>query len=353
MNQELIVTDETFNGLLKQAFGAGASDLHVTVNSPPVLRIDGSLRALGEELLSPSTLERIVQELMSPAQYKKFAEQGELDFSYGLPGISRFRINVFRQRGSISIAARVISPLVPAFETLNLPPVLLKLAQKPQGLFLVTGPTGSGKSTTLASLIDHINHTQRKHIVTLEDPIEYLHRHDKSIINQREVGLDTLSFDNGLRAALRQDPDIILVGEMRDPETIRTAITAAETGHLVFATLHTADAPQTIDRIIDAFPPAQQGQIRIQLASVLLAILSQRLLPSRSGKGRVCATELLLNPPAVGNLIRSEKVHQIKSVMQTNFQLGMHTLEMSLRELLRQGAVDEASARPYLTESSL
>ena len=233
MNQGPIVTDGTFNGLLKQAFDAGASDLHVTVNSPPVLRIDGALRALDGELLSPSMLEQIMQELMSPAQYKKFTEFGELDFSYGVPGLSRFRINVFRQRGSISIAASVISPSIPPFETLNLPPVLLKLAQKPQGLFLVTGPTGSGKSTTLASLIDHINHTQRKHIVTLEDPIEYLHRHDKSIINQREVGLDTLSFDNGLRAALRQDPDIILVGEMRDPETIRTAITAAETGHLV------------------------------------------------------------------------------------------------------------------------
>nr|WP_089153450.1 type IV pilus twitching motility protein PilT [Paenibacillus senegalimassiliensis] len=339
-----------FIGLLEKAFASGASDLHVTVNSPPVLRIDGALQPLDEAALPASELEQIVQELLNESQYEKFMEKGELDFSYGVPGISRFRINVFRQRGSISIAARVISPSVPDFATLNLPHVLLKLAQKPQGLFLVTGPTGSGKSTTLASLIDHINHTERKHIVTLEDPIEYLHRHDKSMINQREVGLDTQSFDNGLRAALRQDPDIIMVGEMRDPETIRTAITAAETGHLVLATLHTADAPQTIDRIIDAFPPSQQAQIRIQLASVLLVILSQRLLPTRGGKGRICATEVLLNPPAVANLIRSEKVHQIKSVMQTNYQLGMHTLEMSLRDLLQREVVDEAAARLYLTE---
>lgn len=350
MSQDNLTAYKMFIGLLEKAFTSGASDLHVTVNSPPVLRIDGALQPLDEAALPASELEQIVQELLNESQYEKFMEKGELDFSYGVPGISRFRINVFRQRGSISIAARVISPSVPDFATLNLPHVLLKLAQKPQGLFLVTGPTGSGKSTTLASLIDHINHTERKHIVTLEDPIEYLHRHDKSMINQREVGLDTQSFDNGLRAALRQDPDIIMVGEMRDPETIRTAITAAETGHLVLATLHTADAPQTIDRIIDAFPPSQQAQIRIQLASVLLVILSQRLLPTRGGKGRICATEVLLNPPAVANLIRSEKVHQIKSVMQTNYQLGMHTLEMSLRDLLQREVVDEAAARLYLTE---
>ncbi|WP_410771108.1 type IV pilus twitching motility protein PilT [Fontibacillus sp. BL9] len=349
MNEE----KELFAGLLRQAFNMGASDLHVTVNSPPVLRIDGELQRLGDELLTPNQLDEFIRDMMNESQYDKFTEKGELDFSYGVPGVSRFRVNVFRQRGSVSIAARVISPSVPSFESLKLPPVLIKLAQKPQGLFLVTGPTGSGKSTTLASLIDHVNKTQRKHIVTLEDPIEYLHRHDQSIINQREVGLDTLSFENGLRAALRQDPDIILVGEMRDPETIRTAITAAETGHLVFATLHTSDAPQTIDRIIDAFPPEQQGQIRIQLASTLLIVLSQRLLPARSGKGRVCATEVLLNSPAVGNLIRTEKVHQIKSVMQTSFQLGMHTLEMNLRELLRQGAIDEAAAKPYFTEGQM
>ncbi|MEF2966356.1 type IV pilus twitching motility protein PilT [Paenibacillus sp. M1] len=345
--------EKYFSSLLKQAHESGASDLHVTVNSPPVLRIDGMLHRLGDELVSPAMVGEYAKAIMSETQYNKFLDHGEADFSYGVPGISRFRINVYRQRGSVSIAARVISPTVPSFETLKLPPVLLKLAQKPQGLFLVTGPTGSGKSTTLASLIDHINQTQSKHIVTLEDPIEYLHRHGRSIVNQREVGLDTQSFGNGLRAALRQDPDIILVGEMRDPETIRTAITAAETGHLVFATLHTADAPQTIDRIIDTFPPEQQGQIRIQLASVLIVVLSQRLLASRTGRGRVCATEVLLNTPAVSNLIRTEKVHQIRSVMQTNVQLGMHTLDMDIREMLRQGIVDEAAAREYLSEGQM
>ncbi|AZS13511.1 type IV pilus twitching motility protein PilT [Paenibacillus lutimineralis] len=342
-----------FVDLLRQAFDSGASDLHLTVNSPPVLRIDGQLHRLDDEPLVPLQLEEFTKSMLNEAQYEKFSVRGELDFSYGIPGLSRFRINVYRQRGSVGIAARVISPTVPSFESLKLPPVLLKLAQKPQGLFLVTGPTGSGKSTTLASLIDHVNRLKRKHIVTLEDPIEYLHRHDQSIINQREVGLDTTSFGEGLRAALRQDPDMIMVGEMRDPETIRTAITAAETGHLVFATLHTSDAPQTIDRIIDAFPPEQQGQIRIQLAATLLVVLSQRLLPSRNGKGRVCATELLLNTPAVGNLIRTEKVHQIKSVMQTNHQLGMHTLDMSLQELLRLNLIDEVSAKPYLAEGHI
>lgn len=342
-----------FVELLREAYQRGASDLHMTVSSPPVVRIDGDLRQLDQVDATPEILEEFVHQIMTPAQYEKFQQAGELDFSYGVAGISRFRVNVYRQRGSIGIAVRMIPQIVPSFESLKLPDVLLKLVQKPQGLFLVTGPTGSGKSTTLASLIDYINKTKRKHIVTLEDPIEYLHRHEQSIINQREIGLDTMSFANGLRAALRQDPDIILVGEMRDPETIRTAITAAETGHLVFATLHTADAPQTIDRIIDVFPAGQQGQIRIQLASVLLAILSQRLLPMRSGKGRVSATELLLNSPAVGNLIRSEKVHQIKSVMQTGAQTGMHTLEMSLRELVRRGEIDELAARPFLAEGQM
>lgn len=342
-----------FSDLLRQAFDQGASDLHLTVNSPPVLRIDGQLHRLEAGALAPAQLEEFTESMLNQAQYEKFTARGELDFSYGIPGLSRFRINVYRQRGSIGIAARVISPTIPSFESLKLPSVLLKLAQRPQGLFLVTGPTGSGKSTTLASLIDHVNKSKRKHIVTLEDPIEYLHRHEQSIVNQREVGLDTSSFGEGLRAALRQDPDIIMVGEMRDPETIRTAITAAETGHLVFATLHTSDAPQTIDRIIDTFPPEQQGQIRIQLAATLLVVLSQRLLPARSGKGRVCGTELLLNTSAVSNLIRSEKVHQIKSVMQTSHHLGMHTLEMSLKELLRQGTIDEASAKPYFLERPL
>ncbi|MCF6092696.1 type IV pilus twitching motility protein PilT [Microaerobacter geothermalis] len=333
--------------LLRLAHEQGASDLHITVGSPPILRIHGQLKPLPGEKLKPNETAEIARQLMTQEQDERFREKGEADFSYGIPQVSRFRINVYRQRGCVSLAIRTINSKVPSMEQLGLPPIARDFAEKPQGLFLVTGPTGSGKSTTLASMIDYINRTMYKHIITLEDPIEYLHLHQRCIIDQREVGQDTLSFANGLRAALRQDPDVILVGEMRDLETIATAISAAETGHLVFATLHTSDAPQTIDRIIDVFPPAQQQQVRIQLAAVLLGVMSQRLIPTADGNGRMAAIEVLVNTPAVANLIRSEKVHQIKSIMQTGIQQGMITMEQSLKQLIRSGHITESMARQY------
>jgi len=300
----------------------------------------------------PQDTETIAREVMGEEMFTEFKKNGEADFSYGLPGISRFRVNAYHQRKSISLVFRVIPTKIPTLESLNMPAILQKLCYKPQGLVLVTGPTGSGKSTTLAAMIDYINRNMRKHIITLEDPIEYLHRHSLSIINQREIGFDTADFATGLRASLRQDPDVILVGEMRDLETISTAITAAETGHLVFATLHTPDAPQTIDRIIDVFPGSQQPQMRIQLSSVLLSVISQRLF-AKIGGGRIAATEILINTPAVSNLIRMEKVHQIRSVMQTGRDVGMHTLEMSIKELIAKGLIMKEAARNYINEKVL
>lgn len=338
--------------LLKYAFDKGASDLHITVGSAPVFRIDGDLKRLDIPPLQPSDTEAMARELISEQMYPKFMEKGELDFSYGLPGTSRFRINAYHQRGCIGIVARVIPTSIPTLEELQLPEILQKFCHKPQGLVLVTGPTGSGKSTTLAAMIDYINRTMRKHIITLEDPIEYLHKHQLSIVNQREIGFDTSSFANGLRASLRQDPDVILVGEMRDLETITTAITAAETGHLVFATLHTSDAPQTIDRIIDVMPGHQQPQVRLQLASVLVGIVSQRLFP-KVGGGRAVATEILVNTPAIANLIRIEKVHQIKSLLQTGRDFGMHTLETSIKDLIASGTITRESAQHFLQERAL
>ncbi|MNX16805.1 Twitching mobility protein [compost metagenome] len=338
--------------LLRRANDAGASDLHISVGSPPVMRIDGTLTPLEEKLVAQADAREMAEELLGEEEVHKFREAGEIDFAHAIEGVGRYRINIYRQRSEISIAARLIPGTIPTLEQLQLPSIITTLANKPQGLILVTGPTGSGKSSTLAAMIGYINRTQKKHIVTLEDPVEYLHTHGTSLIHQREVGSDTASFANGLRAALRQDPDVILVGEMRDLETISAAITAAETGHLVLATLHTTDAPQTIDRIIDAFPGPQQAQIRAQLASVLISVISQRLLP-RAGNsgGRVCATEILVNTPAVANLIRTEKSHQIKSLMQTGRQQGMHTLDMAIREQLQQGLIDPAAARAYLTEA--
>jgi twitching motility protein PilT len=336
--------------LLKLAYSSHASDLHITVGAPPIFRVDGELKRYGQTVLTPAMTEQMARKLIKPDQYEQFLRRGELDFSYGVPGVSRFRVNAYMQRSCIGLVARVIPTTVPSLEELNMPDILRKFAHRPQGLLLVTGPTGSGKSTTLAAMIDYINQNLSRHIITLEDPIEYLHRHGRSIINQREVGFDTNNFANGLRAALRQDPDVILVGEMRDLETIHTAITAAETGHLVMATLHTSDASQTIDRIIDVFPAHQQPQIRIQLASVLVGVVSQRLFPRAEGKGRIAATEILVNTPAVANLIRQEKVHQIRSVMQTGKAQGMHTLEMSIHELMQQGVIAAEKAKLYLPE---
>lgn len=334
--------------LLQRAYDENASDLHVTIGIPPVYRVNGQLNHYGDVIVTPEMVDQMIQTILPTYKVSEFEEKGETDFNYSLEGLCRFRVNAYHQRNAGAIAARLVSSKIPTIELLNMPKVLYDLAEKPQGLILVTGPTGSGKSTTLAAMIDYINETKAKHIITLEDPIEYLHSHKKSVVNQREVGVDTDSFANGLRASLRQDPDIILVGEMRDLETISTAITAAETGHLVFATLHTSSAPTTIDRIIDVFPPYQQGQIRIQLANVLQGIISQRLFIRKDKAGRVAATEILVSVPAVTNLIRNEKIHQIPSIMQTSRALGMHTLENSIQALISSGKISLEEARPYM-----
>lgn len=341
---------EKIEHLLQAGFELKASDIHITVGVPPVMRINGDLRKYGKESILPEETEGMARAIIPEKMWPRFKEQGELDFSYGLPGVSRFRVNTYHQRGCVSMAIRIVPTSIPTIEELNLPEVLKKIAEKPQGLVLVTGPTGSGKSTTLAAMIQYMNETMKKHVITLEDPIEYLHKHGSSIIDQREVGFDTNNFANGLRAALRQDPDVILVGEMRDLETIQTAITAAETGHLVFGTLHTSSAPATINRIIDVFPPAQQAQIRIQLASVLVSVVSQRLFPTIEKQGRIGATEILINNSAVSNLIRNEKIHQIISIMQTSRSYGMHTLEMDIKDLVQKGIISKESAEPYLLE---
>ncbi|MGM7702193.1 type IV pilus twitching motility protein PilT [Pseudalkalibacillus sp. Hm43] len=341
---------EQIQELLIEAHGIQASDVHLSTGLAPIFRIHGELVPRQMDLLTPDDTEQIAQGLMDEAQWKEFKEVGELDFSYGIAGISRFRINAFHQRSSVSLAIRVIPTIIPTIDELGLPITLKQIMHKSQGLVLITGPTGSGKSTTLAAMIDHVNQHMNRNIITLEDPIEYLHRHRNSIILQREVGLDTKGFAAGLRSALRQDPDIILVGEMRDLDTISTAITAAETGHLVLGTLHTTDAPSTIDRIIDVFPAEQQAQIRIQLASVLVSVMSQRLLPNIKKDGRSLITELMMNNPGISNLIRNEKIYQIKSMMQTSRAQGMYTLEMSIQEKIREGKISSESAKPFLKE---
>jgi twitching motility protein PilT len=341
---------EKIEHLLRAGFELKASDIHLTVGVPPIMRINGDLKRYGKDALKVEETEQMAKAIVPPYQWETFREKGELDFSYGIPGLSRYRINTYFQRGCVALAIRIVPTKIPTIEDMQLPNVLKEIAERHQGLVLVTGPTGSGKSTTLAAMIQYMNQNLRKHIITLEDPIEYLHKHGTSIIDQREVGADTNNFSNGLRAALRQDPDVILVGEMRDLETIQTAITAAETGHLVLGTLHTSSAPSTINRIIDVFPSSQQPQIRIQLASVLVSIISQRLFPTVDKKGRRAATEILINNPAVGNLIRNEKIHQIVSVMQTSRAQGMHTFETSIKELLEIGAIDKETAIPYLQE---
>ncbi|MGX9135424.1 type IV pilus twitching motility protein PilT [Rummeliibacillus sp. JY-2-4R] len=339
--------------LLTYADEVNASDLHATVGVPPYYRINGQLLPHGEDNLTPEDLEQMIGDVLPPHRIEEFKVNGEVDFNYSLPGRCRFRMNAYHQRNSCTLAARKITAEIPTIEQLGMPEVLKELCKKPQGLILVTGPTGSGKSTTLAAMINYINANQAKHIITLEDPIEYLHKHNKSIVNQREVGSDTKSFANGLRAALRQDPDIILVGELRDLETISTAITAAETGHLVMATLHTSSAPTTIDRIIDVFPPHQQGQIRIQLANVLQGIISQRLFKRLDKPGRIAATEVLVHTPSVANLIRNDKVHQLTNIMQTNRALGMHTIDKSIQDLLAKRIIDFQTAKVYMNVSDI
>ncbi|WP_407269614.1 type IV pilus twitching motility protein PilT [Radiobacillus sp. PE A8.2] len=327
--------------LLIKAFEMQASDLHITIGTPPVLRIHGELQAFGEEALRPKDTEEMARAILKDWQWEKLVEEKEIDLAYGIKGVSRFRVNIYHQRNNISLAIRTIPAKIPTLEELQTPEVLKKIAGVNQGLVLVTGPTGSGKSTTLAAIIDYMNKQMARHIITLEDPIEYLHSHNKCIINQREVGFDTNSFANGLRASLRQDPDVILVGEMRDLETISTAITAAETGHLVLGTLHTTDAASTMERIIDVFPADQKGQIRVQLANVLEAIVSQRLYQTVDGRGRRVAMEILRNTAPIKNLIRNDKMHQIASFMQTSKEQGMQTMKMSITELLKQRVIAE------------
>ncbi|GKV66536.1 MULTISPECIES: type IV pilus twitching motility protein PilT [unclassified Sporosarcina] len=339
---------ERIDQLLTDAFQMKASDIHLTVGVPPVLRVHGELKRYGKTVLNEEDTQEIAYQTVPEKMMAAFKEAGQIDYSYEIAGVSRFRVNAFQQRGAISLAFRTIPTKIPTIEDLLMPNTLKNLADTAQGLILVTGPTGSGKSTTLAAMIRYMNETMRKHIITLEDPIEYMHDHGTSIIDQREVGFDTLSFADGLRAALRQDPDVILVGEMRDLETISTAITAAETGHLVLATLHTWSAASTIDRIIDVFPHGQQAQIRVQLAGVLTAVVSQRLFQTSDKKGRRAATEIMINNPAVSNLIRSEKVHQIPNVIQTSRSQGMHMMDHSVKKLLEQRIISYEMAQPYL-----
>jgi twitching motility protein PilT len=313
-----------------------ASDLHLTSGAKPTIRVSGSLVPLDDfEVLTPPVLQRVIYSVLTQHQRLKFEEELELDFAYSLPGRARFRVNIYKQRDSLGAAFRIIPFEIKTLESLGIPPTVSNFAGLPRGFVLVTGPTGSGKSTTLAALVDLANRTRHDHIMTVEDPIEFLHRHKSCIVNQREVGEDTWSFANALKHVLRQDPDIILVGEMRDLETIQVALTAAETGHLVFATLHTQDAAQTIDRIIDVFPPHQQQQVRQQLAMSLQGVVCQTLCKTADGHGRVVATEVLVVNPAVRNLIREGKTHQIYSVMQAGAQHGMHTLDQHLAELVR------------------
>ena len=345
-------TAGSVDDLLEQVVIRGASDLHVTVGSEPVVRVNGSLERLDEfARLSPEDTQRMLYRILSTEQQKHFETKRQIDISYSIPGLARFRVNVYFQRESLGAAFRLIPAELKTLEQLGLPQVLKDFTTKPRGLVLVTGPTGSGKSTTLAAVIDEINRTRDDHIMTIEDPIEFLHRHKRCIVNQREIGPDATSFADALRGALRQDPDVILLGEMRDLETIGTALTAAETGHLVFATLHTQDAPSTVDRLIDVFPGAQQEQIRVQIAATLQGIVTQTLLPTSDGQGRVAALEILLPDDAVRNLIRQAKVEQIYSVMQTNTGRGMQTLEQAMLELARYGKITtdvalQRSSRP-------
>ncbi|MCW5821959.1 MAG: type IV pilus twitching motility protein PilT [Cyanobacteria bacterium TGS_CYA1] len=330
----------------------GASDLHLKPGQPPIIRVSGALIRTPLPELQKGDVEELVFPYLSDDQKKHLAETCELDFSFGIEGLGRFRANIYKDRGATAAAFRVINTQIPAILDLGLPEICIELTNRPRGLVLVTGPTGSGKSTSLASMIDHINMNQSQHILTVEDPIEFLHRDKKSVISQRELGTDTRSFTNALRAALREDPDVILVGEMRDLETIHLALTASETGHLVFSTVHTSSAAQSLDRIIDAFPSDQQAQIRVMLSTSLLAIVSQTLIPRQEEtqggspvtKGRVIACEVLINTPAVANLIREAKTEQLYSAMQMGAKQGMQTLEQSLARLVKQGIISEEEA---------
>jgi len=325
--------------LLEMVVENDASDLHLAVGLPPVLRIDGELKMARYEPLTAPVAQRMIYDILSDDQIQRFETELELDCSYAMRKIARFRVNIYRERGNVAGAFRLIPTRIPTIRELGLPPVVEDLARKRRGLLLTTGPTGSGKSTSQAAIIGQINEERGEHIITIEDPIEYLHSHKKSIINQREVGEDTHSFANALRSALREDPDVLLVGEMRDLETIQLAITAAETGHLVLATLHTNNAAESVDRAIDVFPPSQQEQIRVMLANNLLAILSQQLLPRAGQPGRIAAVEVMIATSAIRNLIRENKAFQMHSIIQTSAEQGMQTMDQALRDLHQQGLI--------------
>jgi twitching motility protein PilT len=329
-----------FSEVLREMVETRSSDVHLTPGFPPAIRDKGKIRPLeGFPVLNGQMTREVVYGILNDDQRKRFENNQQLDFAYAIPGVARFRVNCFFQRGSVSAAFRLVPQEIPSLDSLGVPQVLRDFTAKPRGFVLVTGPTGSGKSTTLAAMVDVINGERQDHILTIEDPIEFLHRHKRSIVNQREIGSDAKDFSIALRAALREDPDVILVGEMRDLETISTALTAAETGHLVFATLHTQSTAQTVDRIIDVFPPSQQGQVRTQLSIALQGIVTQQLLPTLDGKGRCVACEVLVPTPAVRNLIREGKTHQIYSAMQAGSQHGMHTMDQHLADLVKRGRI--------------
>lgn len=334
----------TIEEIMRTAKEAGASDVHITVGIPPKMRVNGNLVTMGYSKMMPADTLSVLLEIMTETQRERFEERGEFDMSFSIPELGRYRVNAYKQRGSVALALRLVGTKVPSPESLGVPESVINLYERKRGLILVTGPTGSGKSTTLAAIIDKINNNRDAHVITLEDPIEYLHQHKMAMVNQREIGLDSQNYANALRAALREDPDVILVGEMRDFETISVAITAAETGHLVLSTLHTIGAASTVDRVIDVFPPHQQQQIRVQFANVLEAVISQQLIPTMDGRGRVAAFEVMHANHAVRNLIREGKSHQLVSVMQTNRKMGMVTMDESITQLFYEGKIDREMA---------
>jgi len=341
---ELMIED-----LMQELVEDGGSDLHIASGQPPYGRFSGELRPMRDEPLLEENCNRLIFSMLNNSQRKTLEQTWELDCAYGLKGVARFRVNVYRQKGSYAACLRALGSSIPSIDRLNLPPVVVQTCQRPRGLVLVTGPTGSGKTTTLAALLDHINHSRAEHILTIEDPIEFVYKSDRSLVHQRQLNEDTRSFANALRAALREDPDVILVGEMRDLETIQLAISAAETGHLVFGTLHTSSAAQTVDRMVDVFPPEQQTQIRVQLSGSLVAVFSQTLCrrsnPAPGQFGRVMAQEILINTAATANLIREGKTAQLYSQIQTGGELGMQTLEKALADLVASGAISSEEAR--------
>ena len=337
--------NETFDDLIKMARDRRASDVHIGAGAAPAARIDGDIVNLTDEKMMPDSINAMLDTVITEKRdFDHLKEEGELDMPYSIPGVARLRVNVYRQRGSYAVAARLLNPTIPTPDQLGIPEAVVKMCDKKRGLILFTGPTGSGKSTSLASLIDVVNEKYHHHIITLEDPIEYLHHHKSCIVHQREIGSDTKSYANALRAALREDPDVILIGEMRDLETISIAATAAETGHLVFSTLHTVSAVDTVNRIIDVFPPHQQQQIRTQLADILECVVAEQLLPRIEGKGRVAAYEVMLANAAIRNYIREEKTFQITTVIQTNKAAGMITMDDSLLELYQRGDISKETA---------